>query len=256
MAKRLDSVDRGILQFRPNIIFVEPDAEPGVIDPVSDDRLPFEDLQVHRARIKQFAKAVNTMAAAVQARADERAKDLIIKLDRKADQDAIQAMRRKFPDADPYAITYDQYRAVKDSIRQKGIEIGRQGIVQPDEVQKARDELETFIPGGFGTELAETGGLRPELDTRVQIIPPIDLEEMQINLICILVNFIWKNFLKPFIVTNAGIPVGLAFKALPDQICDPGADIAIPGLFILGQEPDDLLTGVLAAEKTIEAGLT
>lgn len=254
----LDTKSRDILSFRPNIIFVEPDSEPGSINPVSDERLTFEDLQKSRDRIKQFAKAINVMAAAIQARADERAKGMVIKLDPDVDQDAIQAMRRKFPDKDPTIIPYNIYRSVKNDIRNKGIEIGRQGIIQPEEVQKARDELNAsgshFIPGGFGTDLANNGGLRPELDSRVQIIPPINIEQMQIDLICILVNFIWKNFVKP---TMSGLPfpVGGAMQALPDKLCDPGGGIEIPGLFVLGEKPDDLLTGKIAAEAIKEAGL-
>ncbi len=248
----LDAASRDILNFRPNISFVEPDSEPGIIDPVLE-QLSFEDLQESRGRIKRFANAVNIMAAAIQARADERASGLVIKLDPNVDQEAIQAMRRKFPDLDPTVIPYSVYRSVKGDIRSKGIAIGRQGIIQPDEIQKARDTLGTFIPGGFGTELANTGGLRPELDPRAQIIPPINVEQMQIDLICILVNFIWKNFVKP---AMTGLPIiGGAVLALPDKICDPGGDIEIPGLFILGEAPDDLLTGKIAKAAAEEAGL-
>jgi len=244
MVKRLDQTDRGILTFRPNIAFVEPDAQDGVIDAV-EERLPFEDVQDGRQQLKQFAKAVNVMAAAIQARADERAKNLVIKLDRNVDADTCQAMLRKFPDAPCDEITYDQYRQVKADIRDKGIAVGRQGIIQPDEVQKARDELNTFIPGGFGTDLANNGGLRPELDERATIIPAVNVEEVQISLICILVNFIWKNFIK----------IIIPLPGLPDKLCDPGADIEIPGLFILGDPASDLLTGKVADQASEEAGI-
>lgn len=252
MVKRLDETDRGILTFRPNIAFIEPDQEEGVIEGVDTPRL--EDVQADRDRIRSLANAVNVMAAAIQARADQRA-DMVVLLDPVADQETIQAMRRKFPDADPNQITYDQYRQVRGDIRNKGIELGAQPLVTPAEVELARNELNTYVPGRYNTAEARTGGLRPELDNKAQIIAPVNIEEMQINLICILVNFIWKNFIKKIIVNAAGIPVGLAFKALPDQICDPGSPIAIPGLFILGDPLDDLLTGAVAQTAAEEAGI-
>lgn len=264
MTKRLDDFDRDLLAFRPNITFIEPDQEPGLIEPI-ETPLQLEDVQEARARIKQLAQAVNTMATAIQARADQRAKDMVIQLDPKADQDVIQAMRRKFPSTpeaedqgkpiDPTRITYAQYRQVKDDIRGLGIAAGRKPIVQPEDVKKARDERDTFIPGGFGTDKANNGGLRPELDTRAQVMEPLDIEEIQINLICILVNFIWKNFILP-VFKPIGIPgLGSLADAMPKKLCNPGADIEIPGLFILGDGIPDLLTGKVAEQAGAEAGI-
>lgn len=254
MTKNLEQDDRDILTFRPDIVFVEPEGQEGEITPIQDP-IPFEDIQNERQRLRQFAKAVNTMAAAIQARADQRAKNLVIKLDPNADADAIQAMLRRFPGAPRDEITYEQYRQVREDIRRKGEAVGRQAIIQPQEVQQARDSLNTYVPGGYGTTLANTGGLRPELDTRAQIIPPINIEELQIDLICILLNFIWKNFIKPFIINAGGPIVGTAFRALPDQLCDPGGGIEIPGLFILGNNVPDLLTGKVARQAAQAAGI-
>jgi len=259
MVKRLDPFDRDILEFRPSIGFIEPDTEEQVIE-AQEDPLQFEDVQEGRRRVRQLAQAVNTMAAAVQARADQRASTLVINLDTNVDQETIQAMRRKFPESDPTNITYQQYRQVRDDIRNRGLEAGRQSIIQAEEVAQSRDDINTFIPGGFGTDQANTGGLRPELDNRSTIIPPLNLESLQIDLICILVNFAWKNFIKPGIQTAAlaslvgGIVAGI-IEAVPDQLCDPGGGIEIPGLLILGDQPDDLLTGKVAAEQAAEVGL-
>ena len=256
MVKKLDDSDRDLLKFRPNIVFIEPDQEPGVIDPVAEEvPLQLEDVQEARARIKQLAKAVNTMAAAIQARADQRAKTMVIQLDLNVDQDAIQAMRRKFPSTpenpvDPTKITYGQYRIVKDDIRGHGTETAKKALVLPDDVQKARDEMQggagRFVPGQFGSEAANTGGLRPELDARAHIIEPLNIEEIQINLICILVNFIWKNFVLPAFKPIAIPFVGSLADALPQKLCNPGSDIEIPGLFILGNGVPDLLSGKVA----------
>jgi hypothetical protein len=210
--------------------------------------LQLEDVEAGKQKLKALAQSVNVLAAAIQARADERAKDMTIVLDPLVDQDAIQAMRRHFPDNTATVITFDQYKSCKEEVRLTGEEIGKQFIVTSQDVQDKRDEVtagglqaQTQL-GGFNTPEAKTGGLRPELNRRNFVIPPIDIERLQIDLICILVNFIWKNFLKPLIV-NASPPVSWAFKALPDQVCNPGGNIQIPDLFVLGDEPPDILTG-------------
>lgn len=260
MSCRLDDADRGILEFRPEIQFVEPDAEPATPNPVPVpvERLQLEDVEAERERIKKIAKAVNALAVATQARLDERAKDMKIKLDLNADQDVIQAMRRRYPNDDPTEITYQQYRNCRNNIRNKGVEIAGQATTTPDLVAAARDAALAAGPnagtqlGGYGTEEAATGQLRPELNTRATIIPPLNVEEFQIDMICILVNFIWKIFIKPIFKPIAiPPPFGPSLAdLLPDQLCDPGIKMTIPGLFILGDKPDDLLKGVVAQQAS------
>ena len=256
MACRFDSTDRDILEFRPNIAFVEPDQQDGVIEGI--DEVQFEDVQESRARIKKLATAVNTLATAVQARVDQRCEDMFITLDKDADAEAVSAMLRRFPGEDPYKITYSQYRACRSAIRAKGEEIGKQAIISPAQIEEARAKLAVggagmYTPGGFDKATTGSGGLRPERNTNSFIIPPVNIEKIQIDLICILVNYIWKNYIKKFL---SGIPlVGGAVLALPDKICDPGFDgDGLPGLYLLGDEPDDLLSGRTASQKLSEAG--
>jgi len=258
MSDKLNSFDRNILEFRPSIGFIQPEAEEQRILPI-EEPIQLEDIQESRDRIKKLSKAVTTLAAAIQSRADQRASSMVINLDSNVDQDAIQAMRRKFPNANPNRITYAQYRQLKQDIRNKGLSIARQALIQPDDIKKAREDLtnRNFSAGDFNTEKGNTGGLRPELDPNLQIIPPINMEELQINLICILVNFIWKNFIKPAVIAAAtaslvGGVVAAIIDAVPDELCDPGSGIDIPGLLILGEQPDDLLSGKTAAKETAE----
>lgn len=308
MVKRLDSNDRNILEFRPEIDFVEPDQEPQAPNPVEvTPEVPqVEDAEAFREQVKRLAQAVNTLAAAVQGRADQRAQNMVIKLDPVLDADTIQAMRRQFPTeinpdtglpsgtpVDPTQITYAQYRACKDFLRNLGEDFGRRASISPDEVEAVRDDAARSraaaaqgrvgggggaagLPraaspgaspgeessgagagadpigrqsskgnapitgvgaklGGFNTEESRTGGLRPELDDRTRLFDPIDIDDLQINMICILVNFIWKNFI--LLVFNAAkIPVaGVSIGSLlPKKLCDPKIDIEIPGLAILG----------------------
>ena len=353
MGYRLDDFDRDILEFRPRIDYVEPDQKPGEIEGVDYPQL--EDIQDARSKIKRLAHAVNVLAGAMQARVDSKAEDMVITLDPNVDQDAIQAMRRRYPGADPTKITYAQYRTCKDGLRAHGEEVAKQAIITPEQVARARDDLyaggligggapgrdrsailrsggvispttgtdgpigagggtgtggtgrgfglnatglgdglgdkskpgayglgsplsstggaqtdsnagtgdggglpeDTIgggggrppIPGGYDKENAGSGGFRPELNSNGQIIQPLDIETMQIDLICILVNFVWKNFIK-VVLTSLPFPVGPPMNLLPDKLCDPGLDFEIPGLFILGQKPDDLLTGKAAATAT------
>lgn len=264
MGKKLDTNSRNILEFRPNIDFVEPEAEPAEITGIDAPQL--EDITDQRREVKQLAKAVNVLATAIQAKADIKAQNMVIQLDPAADPAAIAAMNRKFPDADPTQITYAQYREAADDIRALANQIAQKALITPDEVAGARDDADKAIQnisstaaaqmGGFGTEEARTGGLRPELQDRATIIPPLDIPSLQINLICILVNFIWKNFILP-VFNAAKIPVANVSigSLLPRLLCDPGADIEIPGLFMLGDDKvPDLLSGKLAEDAAAKAG--
>lgn len=251
MGYRLDNLDREILEFKPHIDYVEPEQKPGEIEGV--DYLQLEDIQENRAKIKRLANAVNVLAGAVQARVDSKAKDMSIPLDSNVDQDTIQAMKRRFPDSDPTKITYQQYRECKDGLRAHGEGVAKQVLVTPDRLKKARDDVysknsKKITPGGYNKE---NGGFRPELNNTGQIIEPMDLEKVQVDLICILVNYIWKNYIKTAL-TKLPPPVGPPMNLLPDELCDPGLDYEIPGLLLLGEEPDDLLNGKAAESATEE----
>ena len=54
MTDRLEDSDRSVLEYRPNIAFVEPDQQEGVIDGVDD--VQFEDVQDARLQIKKLAE--------------------------------------------------------------------------------------------------------------------------------------------------------------------------------------------------------
>ena len=210
MAKRLDQTSRSILEFRPNIDFVEPDIEQGPIQPVVDPTNP-KDVLDKADEIRKLAKSVDTLAAALQNKADLRAKDMVIKLDPNVDAPAIQAMRRAHPGSDPTKITYPQYAACKDQQLQKGLDLANQGLISAEQIEKARQNLDTTtgFDSLFNSEAAKTGGFRPELNTRNQIIQPINMEEFQQTLLEMLVNFLWKSFIKP-IIPLPGLPDEIA----------------------------------------------
>jgi hypothetical protein len=220
MAKRLDDDSRNILEFRPDIDFVEPEVEPAVPRPVPEPLQPEEILEDIR-KTKALAKAVSTLAATVQARADVKAQNMVISLDPKVDAPTIAAMKRMFPDDNPTKITYDQYRDCKDKMLEKGREVAKQGIIKPEEVQDAKENARNMFTdieaakqtGFFGTPEAREGGLRPDLFTRGQIIEPLDIDQVQNFLICILMDFVWKIFI---VKALEGIPG--ASRVLPEKL--------------------------------------
>lgn len=246
MSQSLSGEDRDTLTFRPTISFIEPDLQDGVIDPVAEESASVGEIEKKIRKVRLLADSVDILAEAVQLRADERAKNLVIKLDPRVDAAAVQAMRRYFPDADPLSITYSQYVLCREALLDEAVRIGQKPITTPLQILNV-ENTPPYEMGGYGTEDSRTGGLRPELDKSAQIIEPIDLEELQINLICILINYIWKNFIRK-------VFPDLIKKALPKELCNPGTKIDIPGLKLLGQKsskeqktPDlkDLLQGVL-----------
>lgn len=249
MANKLDDNDRDLLNFRPTIDYVEPEVQPGVIDPISEDVPQLEDLLEQRRKVARLANAVDVLSAFLQARADEKAKNMIIKLDPTVDAAAIQAVSRKYPGADPNQITYQQYRDCKDNMREAGLEAARKALVTPEQVDAVRDDATDVTPpslGGFNTDAAKTGGLRPELNKQAQIVEPLNIMDIQMKLICILVDFIWKNFiLKAF---GIRIVTKKVSDLLPQKIskyfgpCKGLPDIDVPDLYILGEDVPEVLT--------------
>lgn len=247
MTKKLDDASRDLLAFRPNIAFVEPDQEEQELGPFKDEEPQLEDILAERKQVKKLAEAVNALATAVQARVDLKAKDVVMVLDPLVDGAVIQAMRVCFPQDIATQITYAQYKHCKDDMRLLGVEIAKKTTLDPVAVQQARDEAVESVKdigkstqfGGFNTPEGREGRLRPEVQARARIIDPIDLEDFQVNMICVLVNYIWKHLIKP-VFDKAGIPAPIKItigSLLPDRICDPGFEGPGPPGFLLLGEP-------------------
>lgn len=205
MAKKLDTKSRTLLNFRPNIDFIEPDQEEVVIEPQEVPVPVIDRVQ----KLKIIADAVGVLAAAVQAKVDKKAAGVRIKLDPIQDAAVIAAMRREFPDAfpeddeaeDAAYITFDQYRECRDHFMDFADETAKKTDFDASEIAKARDALNAGATniGGWGTPEAAEGGLRPELEPRARLVDPIDLAKFQNYLIRVLVNFIWKKFIRPLV---------------------------------------------------------
>jgi hypothetical protein len=245
MAKKLDSRSKDILSYRPNIEFVEPEQEPGVIEPIPEPTQA-EEVQELRDKVKTLAKAVNVLAAAVQAKVDIKAKNMIIKLDPKADAAVVASFKRMYghEKINPYEITYEQYKKCKERMREKGESLGQRTALKEEDIQAVKDKIsrptsslagtatqdnvllnEQAGPqpfnqlGGYNTEAARNGGLRPELDSNAQVIEPIDMEVLQAYLVRIFVNAIWEKFFLPLF---EGLPV--VGDLMPEQLVEIPAD--------------------------------
>jgi len=205
MAKRLDDESRELLAYRPDIKFIEPEVMPGEIEPI-EVPVQLEEIEIERQKVRQLAKAVNVLATAIQARADERAKGMVIELDPKVDAQAVAAMRRKFPDDDPTKITFEQYRSCKEDMRKRGEEIGKQASISPEQVDRATEPDATNV--------------RPELDKNSQIIEPLDIPKFQDIVTKILANDLWEKF-----ILDALKPIPGAKSVLPDKLCEVPKDM-------------------------------
>jgi hypothetical protein len=86
----------------------------------------------------------------------------------------------------------------------------------------------------YGSKKSKRGGLRPELDELNTVIDAIDLDEFQKCMIKILVNYIWKKFIRPvlFVVLNGMIP--FSGFALPKKITKCGKGFKVKELLSKG----------------------
>lgn len=210
MAKEIDQKSSNILGFRPRIEFVEPEQEDFVPNPVAEaptDQL--KEFQDKKQLLWNLANSVEVLAAAVQARVDKKAKDVTVALDPIVDAPVIAALKREFPDIPfttedtpngptekGFIITYDMYKHCRDKLRQRADEIALQGTTTEEDIEKARKGLPAYR-GDFGRAEAKDGRLRPDLSDKATIIKPIDIQKFQNYLIRILINFLWKKFLRP-----------------------------------------------------------
>lgn len=217
MAKDLDSQSRGLLNFRPNINFVEPDVLPATPNPVPPPPPVIDDgAEAERIRIRLFnlADSVEILATAVQAKIDARAIEMRVKLDPRVDAAVIQAVRRHGGEDE---ITYELYKHCRDRLREYADQQASKNRITQEQIDAAREGLDKF-DAGFGSLAAKNGTMRPELSPKAQLIEPLDLDKFQNLLIRILVNFIWKKFIKPTFKPIKIPGLGSVADLLPDKL--------------------------------------
>jgi hypothetical protein len=217
MPRDLDSQSRDLLNFRPNIDFVEPDVLPAAPNPVAPPPPIIDDgAEAERVRLRLFnlADSVEILATAVQAKIDAKAIEMRIKLDPKVDAAAIAAVRRHGGDDE---IDYELYKHCRDMLRAYADQQAAKNRITQEQIDAAREGLDKF-DAGFGSLAAKNGTLRPELSPKAQLVEPLDLDKFQNLLIRILVNFIWKKFIKPTFKPIRIPGLGSVAKLLPDKL--------------------------------------
>ena len=197
----LDRRSKNILNFRPNINFEEPEQQESPIQAVEEDLTP-QEVENKRIKIKNLADSVYNLARAVQLKIDNKSKDQIIILDSGMDNAVIKALRRSYPNATNFdRITYEQYKTCRDRLRDYASRVALRSSITQDEIDSARSEMQNgkFTVGGINTQEATNGGLRPELDEKNRLIEPLDMEELQGELLKALFNMLWNTFIVPIL---------------------------------------------------------
>jgi hypothetical protein len=216
MPKYLDNQDRFILNYRPQIAFVEPEADDDIPMGMFTGYPDGEDIDEQWDRVGRLALAGRLLSEAFQARVDAKVGDFEIKLDPIVDKNVIDALTRRYNPDDPTRITYDQYKRCRQDMTDHGLNKANQ--INPDEeqIQKIRQGEDVELV--TDSQDAKNGLLRPDVTPEAQVIDPIDMDEFQLNLLCILMNLLWKLFLRPALVLLIPPPFS---KLIPETICEP-----------------------------------
>ena len=155
---KLNKKSRDILGFRPSIHFIQPDviseSPSSLVATIASDNLDaaLKDKKTARA----LADAVEKLALATQIRIDERARLAKIELDKDIDLMVIQALRREFPERNPYEIEYDEYKTCKDKLTKNAEDMAKKMLMSQDKVDAAANSP-LYKIGGFGTSKNSNG---------------------------------------------------------------------------------------------------
>jgi len=170
--------DDFILNYRPVIEYVEPGQEfpDNYMEEPAEPLL--DDLRNQTQGLIDANEAVGKLADLAQQRIDNRVAasgGLTIQLDPKVDGLAIAAMKRRFPGEDPAKITYDMYKNALDCI-------DRQAPTPPKitdkDIRAAKADPLRKDFGGLGKQ---PGQNRAEVNSPMQVVEPVDLEDFQDN---------------------------------------------------------------------------
>lgn len=217
MTQFLKFGDQAILNYRPDINFVEPELKAEV--PVTPEPIVTpEVIQERWAELDRLAKAGKILAEAMQAKVDHKVGDFAIGLDPRADVAVVDALRRRFPGANLTQITYTQYRECRAAMRDRGDSIARGIEPDWDAVKEVRANPAQVQLGVFdlNNPAAKNGTLlRPDLQETGQVVEPLDMEAVQNSLLKQLMNLLWKMFIKPALSPLIPPPLN---KLIPDEI--------------------------------------
>jgi len=192
--------DDSILNYRPNISFVEPEQVPIETTLSSPPETTLDTTTDRTIAVINSLNAVVDLCVLVQKKVDAKVSSLggvSIKLDPVKDFATISAMKRRFPDkTDPTTITYDDYRKALDCL---GTSLVTPQGVSFSEIEKAQlDPLRTDFGGSGNTN----GENRPELSSPLNI-QPLDIPAFQ------------EQAIKTLFATLTPMIIGLIKKFIP-----------------------------------------
>jgi hypothetical protein len=217
MTKKIDKEDQGILNYRPKIRYIEPKFDGPPPEGLPERLSPQKEDDKFKI-IDNLAQAGRILAEAVQAKVDIECDSFYIDLDPIRDKHVIDALRRRFK-IDKPRITYRQYKECREGLSQRGNDVAETLIPDQDEIQRMRANPED-IPIQALSDSAKAGLNRPELTKQGQVIEPIDIEEFQDMLLCMLMNMLWKMFLLKVIRSIIPPPLN---QLIPEEICTPNS---------------------------------
>jgi hypothetical protein len=248
MTKSVTTSDRNVLNYRPKIAFVEPELKAEVpVTPLPEAVNPVQ-AQEKWDILDRMAIAGRILAEAFQQKVDDQVGDFYVSLDESFDSAAVDAMKRKYASQldrkqkgvdlgegvdlgdglglgkvapksiDPRKITYQQYKECRENMSNHADEVARNMGPDDDVIKQIRSNPTITQISLFGIDSIEgkSGLLRPELDKKGWVIPPLNLPEIQNDLICRLMNLLWKLFIRPILCTLIPPPLN---ELIPDEIC-------------------------------------
>lgn len=206
----LEQSDRSILNFRPEIDFVEPQLDAGMPEGKPFPKAP-SDIKDEWTTLANKALACKLLAEVFQVRIDGKVGDFSISLDKDLDHHIIAALNRKYPGAGD-KITYAQYKECREAMKDRGDEAARQMYPDREEMKKIRANPNQMVTMWPDTPEGKTGLERPDRG-QPQIVKPLNMEDLQKILLKQLMNLLWKNFIKPIFkpLEPMGVPI-------PDEI--------------------------------------
>ncbi len=173
-SKSFPANQRSILNFRPDIHFVEPDQ-------IEDDKLPelpkpptIDQVKTDVVKLIEDYKAISDKADELQKEVNDRAAGLVIKLDPNQDAHILDALQRHFNDPNKTEITYEDYLDCVGEINRSGAE--RITTVDPNDVIAAASDQ---YRDAFGSLGMASGLARPELQPHAQTIKPLDMKQFK-----------------------------------------------------------------------------
>jgi hypothetical protein len=187
---------RSILNFRPNISFIEPKFK-GLPPQEKPKPISLADSENEWRQLDSMASAINILADGVQAKTDARCDGFYIALDPIRDAAVVAALERKYGQIDQTKktdltkITFKQYRECRTALSEIGDSTAR-SLITPDSVLAKMRADPLGINLAIDNAEAKAGLLRPDLSKVGNPIEPIDIKSFEEKL----VNILWKKYFK------------------------------------------------------------